>query len=196
MNSFSLRIASPSDAEALLAVYVPYILDTAITFETELPSLEEFRGRIEKTLQQYPYLVAEDESGIVGYTYASPFKTRAAYDWSCETSIYVRMGLHRRGIGKALYQALEEALNMQGIQNVNACIAYPAVEDEYLTRDSVRFHEHLGYRMVGQFHSCACKFERWYDMVWMERSIGKHPLPPPAFVPFPAIRSVFERELR
>ena len=100
---------------------------TAITFEYEVPSVEEFRGRIENTLQHYPYLVAEDETGILGYAYAGRFQTRAAYDWAVETSIYIRMDQKRRGLGRILYDALEEGLKEQGILNVNACIACTAI---------------------------------------------------------------------
>ncbi len=95
--------------------------------------------------------------------------------WAVETSIYVREDKKGSGIGRALYSALEHSLLRQNILNVNACIAYPAREDEYLTKDSVRFHEKLGYRMAGRFHQCGYKFGRWYDMVWMEKHLGSHP---------------------
>ena len=169
-----IRIAEPEDAEALLAVYAPYVEETAITFEYSVPSVEEFRERIRNTLQQYPYLVAEDETGILGYAYAGRFQTRAAYDWAVETSIYIRMDQKRRGLGRILYDALEEGLKEQGILNVNACIACTDQEDEHLTNDSIYFHKHLGYRLVGKFYQCGYKFHRWYDMVWMERMIGEH----------------------
>ena len=97
-RNFHLRIAKPEDAEEILKVYAPYVEKTAITFEYEVPSVEEFRGRIENTLQHYPYLVAEDETGILGYAYAGRFQTRAAYDWAVETSIYIRMDQKRRGL--------------------------------------------------------------------------------------------------
>ena len=97
-RNFHLRIAKPEDAEEILKVYAPYVEKTAITFEYEVPSVEEFRGRIENTLQHYPYLVAEDETGILGYAYAGRFQTRAAYDWAVETSIYIRMDTHRDNV--------------------------------------------------------------------------------------------------
>ena len=173
-RNFHLRIAKPEDAEEILKVYAPYVEKTAITFEYEVPSVEEFRGRIENTLQHYPYLVAEDETGILGYAYAGRFQTRAAYDWAVETSIYIRMDQKRRGLGRILYDALEECLKEQGILNVNACIACTDQEDEHLTNDSIYFHKHLGYRLVGKFYQCGYKFHRWYDMAWMERMIGEH----------------------
>ena len=181
-----IRAATPEDAEALLRVYAPYVEKTAITFEYDAPSAEEFAGRIEKTLKRYPYLVAEEDGAILGYAYAGAFKSRAAYDWAAETTVYVAEDAKRRGIGKRLYAALEQALAAQNILNLNACIAYPAGEDPYLTRDSVEFHRSLGYRLVGQFTQCGYKFGRWYDMVWMEKHIGVHTENQPAVKPFDA----------
>mgnify|MGYP000218870985 CR=1 FL=1 len=162
------------NAAELLAIYAPYVEKTAITFEYTVPSVAEFAERMQQVQQRYPYLVAEQDGKIVGYAYVSPFKERAAYDWSVETSIYVDMIQKRKGIGRLLYDRLEEILKKQGILNVNACIGYPQIDDEYLTKDSVYFHEKLGYHMVGTFHQCGYKFGRWYDMVWMEKFIGEH----------------------
>ena len=168
------RTAAPADAKALLAIYTPYVEQTAITFEYDVPTLEEFTSRIQTTLRKFPYIIAEEDNEILGYAYASPFKERAAYGWSVETSIYVKQNQRKKGIGRLLYDRLEEILKKQGVLNVNACIGYPQIEDEYLTQDSVRFHEKLGYSMVGTFHKCGYKFGRWYDMVWMEKFIGEH----------------------
>lgn len=180
MNSgFNIRFAAETDAPELLEIYAPYVKETAISFEYAVPSLEVFAGRIRSTLERFPYLVAEKDGEIAGYVYASPFKSREAYDWSVETSIYIRRDRRGHGLGRLLYSALEEKLAAQGICNVNACIAYAAAEDEYLKNDSVRFHEHMGYSMVGCFHKCANKFGRWYDMVWMEKFIGEHRADPP-----------------
>lgn len=180
-----IRAAVPEDAGALLKIYAPYVTDTAITFEYEIPSAEEFEGRIKKTLERYPYLVAEDGDTVVGYAYAGPFKARAAYDWSVETTVYVARDRKRQGIGRLLYRALEACLRRQGILNANACIGFPEKEDRYLTADSLRFHEKEGYRMVGMFHNCGYKFSRWYHMVWMEKMLGGHTVPQPKVIPFP-----------
>lgn len=169
-----IRPATPDDAAALLRVYGPYVEKTAITFEYEVPTLEEFRRRIETTLVQYPYLIAQQAGEVVGYAYAGPFHTRAAYAWAVETSIYVRMDSKRQGIGGELHQALESVLKAQGYRNMNACIAVPEVEDEYLTRNSIQFHRHLGYNWVGAFPQSAYKFGRWYGTSWMEKPIGPH----------------------
>ena len=186
-NILQIRVATKEDAEALLAIYAPYVEKTAITFEYEVPSIEEFRCRIQETLKKYPYLVAEKNGKIVGYAYAGAFHARPAYDWAVETSIYVSELQKGEGIGKAMYKALEEQLSRQHILNLNACIAYPPVPDPHLNRDSVDFHQHLGYRMVGRFFSCGYKFHRWYDMVWMEKLIGPHETNQPPVRPFPEV---------
>lgn len=186
-EDLTIRPAAPEDAAALLAVYAPYVERTAITFEYDVPTLADFTGRIARTLARYPYLAAERGGEIVGYAYAGPFKERAAYDWAVETTVYVREDQRRRGVGGALYRALERCLAAQGVLNLNACIACPEEADEYLTWDSVEFHTRLGYRLVGEFYGCGCKFGRWYNMVWMEKHIGAH-LPDPAPVrPFPGV---------
>lgn len=182
----NIRKATPEDAEALLEIYRPYVEHTAITFEYDVPTVEEFRQRIVNITRSYPYLVAEENGTVVGYAYVGPFKDRAAYQWSVETSIYLSPDYKRHGIGKKLYSQLEKICAKMGIQNMYACISYVDPEDEYLTLDSVRFHEHLGYRMVGRFIKCGLKFNRWYDMVWMEKLIGDHQVIPnnssPSFI--------------
>lgn len=184
----SLRVAVPEDAEKLVEIYAPYVRNTAITFEYEVPSVEEFRGRIENTLKRYPYLVAEMDGQIAGYAYASVFKPRAAYSWCVEVSIYLRGDRRGMGIGKMLYDRLEEILIKQGIRNLYACIAYAQAEDTHLTNASVHFHERLGYQVIGRFHACGYKFGTWYDMVWMEK-IPDRPVGEPVreVVPFSEI---------
>ena len=175
-----IRPAKPEDAEKLLAIYAPYVEQTAITFEYEVPTVEEFRERIHNTLKKYPYLVAEQGGEPVGYAYVGPFHDRPAYDWAVETSIYVDQNKKRMGIGKKLHEALEEELRNRGFLNMNACIAYPPKEDEHLDKNSVEFHTHMGYRLVGEFHKCGYKFNHWYNMVWMEKLLDpevKHPKP-------------------
>ena len=176
--------ATPQDAAALLEIYAPYVRDTAITFEYEVPSVQEFRHRIEMTLEKYPYIVAEQNGEILGYAYAGAFKERAAYDWAVEVTIYVRQDNHKAGLGKYLYQALEAICKAQHITNLNACIGYLETDDCYLTKNSAQFHAHLGYRMVGIFHQCGYKFGRWYHMVWMEKIIGEHHAVQEPVIPF------------
>lgn len=170
----TLRIATTQDAAQIQAIYSDYVLNSAITFEIEPPSVDEMAGRIEKTLAKYPWIVAEDDGQILGYCYAGAFKGRAAYDCSVETSVYVKRDIRTRGIGRALYTRLEQELKRMGITNANACVAYTDQDTPYLTRGSVIFHEKMGYTLVGVFHSCAFKMGRWWDMCWFEKRIANH----------------------
>ena len=172
----TIRDARLADDGRLLEIYAPYVTEPAITFETEVPELMEFRQRMENIRRRYPYLVAEDSGRILGYAYANAFHTRAAYDWAVETTIYVDRECRRSGIGRRLYEKLEAALETMGVLNLNACIAAPVdgVEDEHLTNGSEKFHTQLGYTLVGRFHKCGYKFGRWYDMIWMEKMLGVH----------------------
>lgn len=178
MEGITVRAATENDAAALLQIYAPYVQNTAITFEYTVPTVQEFQGRIAKTVITYPYLVAEQNGRILGYAYAGPFKRRAAYSWAVETSIYLRPSARGLGLGRLLYTALEQALKKQGILNLYACVACTEKPDEHLTNNSVQFHEHLGFQTVGTFHSCGYKFDTWYDMVWMEKFLGEHPAQP------------------
>ena len=157
---------------------------TAITFEYEVPTAEEFTRRIRHTLKRYPYLAAEKDGQLLGYAYAGPFHERAAYDWCAEVSIYIRTDARGTGIGKKLYEALEHALTAQNILNLYACIAWPDKEDEYLTRNSADFHRHLGYELAGMFKNCGYKFDRWYSMIWMEKQLGPHSGHAEPIIPF------------
>lgn len=188
MSANKIRVATLEDAKTLVEIYTPYVEKTVITFEYEVPSVEEFKGRMAHVLEKHPYLVAERDGEIVGYAYAGEFKSRAAYDWAVETTVYVREDQKNSGVGKALYMALEQILAEQNILNLNACIGYPEVEDEYLTKNSVQFHEHMGYRFVGEFYKCGYKFGRWYNMVWMEKHIGEHLDDQPAIKKFDDVR--------
>jgi Sortase and related acyltransferases len=180
-----IRTAEEGDAQSLIEIYAPYVKETAITFEYDVPSVEEFAGRIRSTLKKYPYLVALENGRIIGYAYASAFKTRAAYDWAVETSIYLSRDSRGKGLGRELYTALEDALKRQNILNLNACIAYAAVEDSYLTNTSEAFHAKMGYTRVAYFKSCGYKFKTWYDMIWMEKIIGEHEAEPKPVIAFP-----------
>jgi phosphinothricin acetyltransferase len=191
LNDISIRTASEADAAEIREIYTPYVNDTAITFEYDVPPVEEFAARITRILQSYPFLVAEREGQIIGYTYVSVFRTRAAYDWAVETSIYLRQDCRQEGLGKRLYLLLEEILKKQHILNMYACIAYTAKDDPHLTNDSVAFHEHLGYMVIGHFSKCGYKFNTWYDMVWMEKLIGEHDDEVKAVIPFTEVRAEF-----
>lgn len=171
----SIRMATEADAEEILNIYSPYVTDTVVSFEYDIPSVVEFSHRISDTLKRYPYIVALKGKNIVGFAYASAFKNRAAYDWAAETTVYVKQDFRGRGVGKKLYVALEELLKRQNIINSNACIAYTSAPNEHLDNASMLFHENLGYSKVAHFTKCGYKFGVWYDMIWMEKMLGEHP---------------------
>ena len=166
-----IRDVKLSDAKRLLDIYSYYVEHTAISFEIETPTLEEFENRIITKSAKFPYLVVEDEGTVMGYVYASPFIPRAAYDHCCELSIYLDKDSRKKGYGRALYEAIESRLKDMGILNLYTCIGDPIVEDEYLNSNSEEFHSHMGYERIGLFHKCGRKFDRWYNMIWMEKFI-------------------------
>ncbi len=173
-SEITIRSATPDDASPLLEIYSYYVKNTAITFEWEVPSIQEFSSRIENTLKSYPYLVAEIDGQIVGYAYASRFRTRAAYAWGVETSIYVQKDFRGQGIGRALLEKLESLLKEMGVLNIYAGISYIENEDEYLTHASPKFHKKMKYKKVAEYHKCGFKFNRWYNLIFMEKFIGEH----------------------
>ncbi|MEN8077340.1 N-acetyltransferase family protein [Clostridioides difficile] len=173
----NIRIAKLEDSKELVNIYKYYVENTSITFEYDVPSTEEFSERIENTLKKYPYLIAEENAEIYGYAYASAFKSRPAYDWAVETSIYVKNGDSRHGVGTLLYNELEKYLKMQNIINVNACIAYPNEKSE-------EFHKKFGYKTIAHFTKCGYKFGKWHDMIWMEKFIDEHTDNPNSVIPF------------
>lgn len=189
-NNIQIRTASADDAKALLEIYTPYVEKTAITFEYDIPTLQEFENRINRTLKNYPYLVAEQNGELLGYAYTGPFVGRAAYGWSAEVSIYLKETKRKMGIGRRLYDALEQISKAQNILNLNACIGYTETEDEHLTNNSMEFHAHMGYTLVGRFHNSGYKFGRWYDMIWMEKLIGEHSDNPLPVVTFPELKDI------
>lgn len=180
-----IRVASPDDAEEILEIYAPYVKNTAISFEYDVPQVDEFRQRIRNTLKKYPYLVAVTDGEIVGYAYTGAFRSRAAYSHSVETTIYVKEDKTRTGIGRELYTALENVSKAQNIINLNACVASREAADSFLTPNSIRFHEHMGYQRVGEFHACGYKFKMWYNVIWMEKIIGEHEPDPAPVIDFP-----------
>jgi len=174
VDDISIRFAKTEDARELLKIYAYYVTDTAISFETEVPSEEEFKLRIEEVLKSYPFIVACKDDEILGYAYLHSFVGRKAYELSAETTIYLNPDKKKMGIGKKLYSVLEDIAKAQNITNLYSCIGYVDKEDEYLNNNSVQFHEHIRFRMVGKFENCGHKFGRWYHMVWMEKIIGEH----------------------
>lgn len=175
MQNIIIRDVTLKDAEKLVEIYAPYVLNTAITFEYEVPSVEEFTKRIKTICDSYPYLIAEVDDEVVGYAYASAFHPRAAYQWCAEVSIYLNNEIQKQGIGRKLYEAIEERLKQQNVKNINACIAYP-------NEGSIAFHERMGFKTVGHFHKCGYKLNQWWDMIWMEKMIDTHENEPEFFI--------------
>ncbi len=164
----------PEDAESILSIYAYYVENTAISFEYTTPTLCEFVQRMKSSMSCYPYLIAKKDGKVLGYAYAHAFVGRAAYDRSCELTIYVDHTAQKSGVGRRLYEALEMRLKNMGILNMYACIGLPDKDDEYLNSNSADFHAHMGFTKVGEFHKCGYKFGRWYNMIWMEKIIGEH----------------------
>lgn len=185
-----IRVAKLEDAEALRQIYGYYVENTAVSFEYAMPSLEDFRERIRTVLLTHPYLVYEEAEEVLGFAYAHPLITRAACAWSVEVSIYIHRDARGRGVGKALYEALEEVLRRQNVVNLEVSIAAAPAGDPYLSDGSLRFHEKMGYKQVGVFNRCGYKFNRWYDLLWMEKQIAPHKEKMPPFCSFPDLQKV------
>ena len=190
---YRIRPARPRDAAALLAVYAPYVLDTTVSFEVEVPSVADFTARIERTLRDYAYLVLEDlgreghgereghadHANVVGYAYYDAFHPRAAYQWAAETSIYLAPQACGRGLGRELMRCLEALMAAQHITMAEACITADNTA-------SIAFHEKLGYTRCATFTSCAFKRGAWQDVVWLSKQIAPLATPPEPLVPLDA----------
>ena len=160
-----IRIAEERDLPEILSIYAPYVLETTHTFEYDVPTEEEFLARFCSITARYPWLVWEEDGRILGYAYGSAPFERAAYRWSCETSVYLRPEARGRGIGRALYTALEKILTLQGF-----CRNYAIITSE--NSGSMAFHQALGYRTAAELPGCAYKFGRRLGIVWMEKDLN------------------------
>lgn len=170
-GNLMIREVQVQDAERLVEIYAPYITDSAVSFEYKVPTVREFQERICHITEKYPYIVCLKDDRIVGYAYASAYSSREAYDWTAMSSIYVDGECHRQGVGALLYKELEERLRKQGIVNLLAGVAYTEVEDQYLTQDSFKFHIKMGYEKVAHMKSVGRKFDRWYDLIWLQKKL-------------------------
>lgn len=159
-----VRTVNSEDAEKLVEIYKPYVKETAITFDYEVPSAGDFKEKIAKILKKYPFLVVENNEEVLGYAYASEYYPKRAYDWTAEITIYLSKAARGKGIGDILYNKLEKELREKGIYRLTSCIAYP---DE----GSVSFHTKHGFRKVAHFEKVGYKFDKWYDVVWYQKDI-------------------------
>lgn len=167
----TVRAASQRDAAACAAIYAPYVTDTAITFETEVPSPGAMAERIAAALRSHAWLVLEEHARVVGYAYGSPLNARPAYRWACEVSVYTEMGRRRTGAGRALYEALLARLAERGFRIAVAGMTLP-------NEASVGLHSALGFEPVGTYRRIGFKHGRWHDVAWTQRFLGAGEDPP------------------
>jgi len=160
-----IRSAENRDTERILDIYTPYITDTPVSFETEVPSIEAFQKRIMDYKKKLPWLVCEIENVMTGYAYATHHRQRKAYDYTKELSVYIHQHFRHRGIATGLYTALIEILKHQGVANVLAGITLPNTE-------SVGFHERFGFKLVGIYHAVGFKLGLYHDVGWWEMPIS------------------------
>ncbi len=167
----SLRMARPGDGHALAVIYAPVVRDTAVSFEATPPTADAMAGRVEATLATHPWLVAERGDALVGYAYASPHRTRPAYRWSAETSVYVHRDARRKGVARRLYGALLAQLELLGFATALAGVTVP-------NEASVALHRALGFTRVGLYRRVGFKRGAWHDVLWLERALGEPGHPP------------------
>ncbi len=162
-----IRLIELSDAPSTLEIYKPYVLNTIISFEYEVPGLDEWVKRIEEFTQDFPWLVASHNDKIIGYAYASKHRHRTAYQWSCESAIYLATEAHGNGVGRMLYETLFGLLQLQGYYNMYAGISLP-------NEKSVEFHKALQFEEIGVFKKIGFKHGNWHDTVWFQRALNAH----------------------
>jgi|SRR6185312_14258071 len=165
-----IRLATLADASAVAAIYRPYVEDTVISFELMPPSETMMRERMAKVLARLPWLVCERDGALVGYAYASPHHDRAAYQWSVDVSVYLRPGLQRRGLGRALYSDLFTLLVQQGYYTAFAGISLPNAA-------SVGLHESFGFEPVGVYRNAGFKSGAWHDVGWWQKPLRNYAAP-------------------
>ena len=173
----TIRLAIPADANQCVAVYAPHVLSSAVSFEIDVPSTNEFAARITQTLEQLPWLVCAEDDAVLGYAYASPHQQRAAYQWSVDVSVYVRAGRRQQRVGQALYTSLFACLRALGYHNAFAAITLP-------NPASVALHEALSFRHMGTFDDVGYKLGRWHAVGWWGLAL-RPPNPPTELIPLP-----------
>ncbi|MBR1420052.1 MAG: N-acetyltransferase [Selenomonadaceae bacterium] len=184
MSEVKIRVAEISDAEKILEIYSPYVDRTAVSFEYDLPSIEKFRQRMKHIQKRFPFLVAIIDDEIAGFAYTDLFAERAAYQYCVEASIYLQQDFQRQGIGKLLYEKIEKISRDQNFVSLYARVATTEIEDEFLTNASLKFHEKLGFQIVGKLPKCGFKFDRWYDMTIMMKDLRDRSENPPPILKF------------
>jgi phosphinothricin acetyltransferase len=169
-----LRPSQEPDLPAITAIYGHHVLHGSGTFETEPPTLADMRARRAEVLERHlPFLVAEEGGRILGFAYCNWFKPRPAYRFSAEDSIYLAPDAHRRGLGRALLAELAAQAQAAGVRKLIAVIGDSA------NAGSIGVHRSVGFEQVGVLKSCGWKFERWLDVVLMEKTLGAGNSRPP-----------------
>lgn len=168
---FQIALIEESDYAACLDIYAPYIRDTVITFEYEVPTLQEFSERIRSITKTYPWLVCRYDGKVVGYAYASQYRGRIAYQWSVESAVYIHPDFHRKGIARRLYKTLLDILRLQGFLTVYAIVGYP-------NEQSVGFHESMGFKSFAVFKKSGYKHGKWRDTLWLQYELAEYPPQP------------------
>ena len=172
-----IRLATESDAQQMLAIYAPIVRETTISFEEEVPSIAEFQERIRSVLEHLPWFVCDHDGEVAGYAYASPFKARPGYRWSCEVTVYVHPDYRRRNVGRALYTSLLRALAAQGYCVAVAVITLP-------NPGSIALHESMGFRRVGAYEGIGHKLGEWLDDGVWQRELSPKPTAPAPPAPY------------
>ena len=178
----NLRLATPADAAQVLAIYEPFIRDTSLTFETQVPTVEAFAARMNDYLQTWPWLVCEDKGKIAGYAYASRYRERAGYQWCAECSIYMHPDYRQRGLGRKIYEKLFAILTLQGFRNLYAVINTP-------NNTSVAFHEQCGFQFFAMYENVGWKLGQWKNVGWWRKVLNEFsddPAPPVLLSQMPA----------
>lgn len=179
-----IRIATKEDAAAMLEIYAPFILNSGITQETEVPSVEDFQNRILSNLEERPWLVCQIHGQIAGYAYAGKHRDRKGYQWCTEPSVYIAEKYFSRGIALALYTALFDIIKIQGYVNAYAVITLP-------NDRSIAFHKKFGFSYLTTYKKIGYKLGQWHDVGWMQYEVNRHNKDPKDPVKFPAIETSF-----
>ena len=182
-----IRLATERDAEAIQRIYAPFVLHTAVSFETEPPGVDEMRSRMLKILARLPWLVCELKGNVIGYAYASLHRERAAYGWSVDVTVYIHEDYRRHGVGKALYTSLFAVLRLQGFYNAYAGVTLP-------NPGSVGLHEAMGFKPVGIYRSVGYKLGRWHDVGWWQLALRDHSTAPAALADIASVAAGAEWE--
>lgn len=176
-----IRLASVEDAADIVAIYAPIVRHTAISFELEPPTTVVMQQRVAATLTHFPWLVYQRQDKVLGYVYASQHRTRAAYQWSVDVSVYIHPESRRAGVGRALYTVLFHLLALQGFYNAYAGITLPNAA-------SVSLHETLGFEPVGAYRKVGYKLGAWHDVGWWQLRLRTDVVAPVAPVPLAALQ--------